>query len=858
MDISQDVKGSRLYRLLSNDAELLTAVLSLRERSSHLAETVSRTVPAFTDHTVRHMDALWAVADHVLTPLEAANMSLGEAFVLACGFYLHDIGMAFAATDEGLRQIRSSPVYAAVMASAPESVREDASFQASALACAVRELHAGAATELAAKPVPGTDIYLFDSLSIREAWAETCGKVAASHHWGLDRLERELGATGVVPLPGGRRGDVGYAASLLRLIDYAHLNRNRAQTIDRVFRGTIGPESLIHWLAQEHIDGPTRDGADLIYRAAAPIANVDAWWLLYGMLKGLDDEIRTVRRYLDRRASSQGRLSLQGVRGVTTPEEAAVFVPTSGFLPIEINLRTGSIDRLVQLLAGESLYGPDPMAAVRELIQNARDAVMLKAATVTTDFDKAALAIPIRVALRTTTSPPLLEITDSGVGMSSKVMTDYLISLASDYWTSQFPNDFPAATDRGFKPAGKFGIGFLSVFMIGDNVVVESNRDGGERYRLHLRGVGRRGELRAGHSPSGSGTAVRVEVRDAVVDSLRSLGELVGVYAPMLPHALEVDVDGEITRIQAGWLLHLGADEFYAWIVQAVSTLLRNRADSEREAARDPEFWHLRRVSRSGRELGRDTGTPWIQSWPQYQEEGVRLLAAFEGVTLLSLRGLAIQHIATPGFVGVIDLPIGSPDVSRRRVMRGDVTDVIERARAGVREQVVENLNALGSEGLVIEKLDFIATCVRLYQREVILDSSLRWISLLKLPGEVELVSCAALLERLTRARSLFLAFGTGPWTAMKKWVALGSRPMESETAVVLDDSPGDRLRYHSGSEEKVGTLTTLWPDCAQAALFGTILRLTAEAWQVSLEDLCGQDGWRHAGSVLWGRLTRP
>ena len=170
------------------------------------------------------------------------------------------------------------------------------------------------------------------------------------------------------------------------------------------------------------------------------------------MLKGLDNEIRTVRRYLDRRTWSHGRLSLQGVRGVTSPEEAAVFVPTSGFLPIEINLRTGSIERLVQLLAGESLYGPDPMAAVRELIQNSRDAVMLKAAIATTDFDRATLSIPIRIALRTTSSTPVLEFTDSGVGMTQKVMMDYLISIASDYWTSQFHSDFPGARARGLPP----------------------------------------------------------------------------------------------------------------------------------------------------------------------------------------------------------------------------------------------------------------------------------------------------------------------------------------------------------------------------------------------------------------------
>lgn len=224
MDIPRVVKSSNLYGQLAGDPELLTAVLSLRSVAGSLAETVSRTVPAFTDHTIRHMDALWGVTDRILTAPEVAALSHGEAFLLACGFYLHDIGMAYAATDEGLGRIRSSPVYASFVAKTPVSLQADSTFQARALAYAVRALHAGAATELATKPVPGTDVYLFDSRSIREPWAETCGRIAASHHWSLETVERELGSLGVVPLPGGRRGDLGFAASLLRLTDYAHIN----------------------------------------------------------------------------------------------------------------------------------------------------------------------------------------------------------------------------------------------------------------------------------------------------------------------------------------------------------------------------------------------------------------------------------------------------------------------------------------------------------------------------------------------------------------------------------------------------------------------------------------------------------
>lgn len=859
MDAERDIAKSGLYRRLAEDQDLLTAVLSLRAVASRLAETVSRTLPSFTDHSVRHMDALWSVTDQVLTSVEVERLTTAEAFLLACGFCLHDIGMAYAATETGLNRVRSTPQYESTLARIPEALRSDPSAQERAIASAVRALHAHAAIELAREPVPGTEWYLFEALSVRDAWAVHAGKVAASHHWALEKVERELGAPGSVPLPGGRTGDLGYVASLLRVIDYAHINRERAPAMDRSFRPSLLDESLVHWLAQENIDGPQRDGAELVYLAARPIQNVDAWWLFYEMLKGFDEEIRHVKRYLDQRHSSNGRFSLQGVRGATSPEEAAVFIPTAGFLPIEVNLRTGSIERLVQLLAGESLYGPDPMTAVRELIQNARDAVMLKKATAETEFDRAAYAIPIRVSLKTDGPAPRLEIVDCGVGMSRKVMTDYLISIAADYWSSQFRADFPTAQERGFEPAGKFGIGFLSVFMLGDAVSVESNRLGGERSQLQLRGLGRRGELRTLATPSGSGTKVQVFLRPSVLEFLRPLADAIRVYAPSLPHVLEVEEDGQVQTIQAGWIQDMGADAFHKWTLQAIQVLARNRSGRHRD---DGDFdgverfvrmpWRWRRAHHAGPEVA------WTEGWPEFREEGVRLLAAFEGVTLLSLRGLAVQTLATPGFVGIIDLQTALPDVSRRNLLRADISGVLSRATVATRSRVVNNLDALGREGVLVDKLGFIGQCAELYGREVILEASLPWVSLLALPGEVRLVNCADLRAQLAKASSLFLAYGTGPWTAMRRWVGLESGPRLDELAVVLDDSPSGGLGYHSGDEDKVGKLSDLWTRCEATPLFGTLLGLAAEAWQVNLDELLSQDGWRHKGSILWGRLTRP
>jgi hypothetical protein len=833
MNLPSYIKNSTLYTRLCDDSELLAVTLSLRSVVSSLAETVSRTVPEFTDHSIRHMDSLWRIVDCILTPSEVASMSIGEAFLLACSFYLHDIGMAYAATKDGLDRILSSPQFSSVIEAIPPQLRGDNKYRVRALAYAVRVLHAEVASELATEPIPGTNIFLFEALSIRETWAETCGKVATSHNWNLERVERDLGSQGRIPLPGGHNGDLGYVASILRLADYAHINRDRALIFDRAFRQPIEKGSLTHWFAQENIDGPERDGADLVYRAAKPISDVDAWWLYYEMVKGLDDEIRKVRRYLDRRTSSQGRLSLQGVRGVTSPDEAAVFIPTDGFLPIEINLRTGSIERLVKLLAGESLYGPDPMAAVRELIQNARDAVMLKSAIATTEYEKASLSIPIRIALKTKEPHPMLEIIDSGVGMTQKVMTDYLTSIASNYWESQYFKDFPTALGRGFQPVGKFGIGFLSVFMLGENVNVISNRENGERYHLYLRGVGRRGDIRTGQFQSGSGTTVQVELHQSVVDSLQPFNELVCVYAPMVAHAFEIDIDGEITTIAEGWLQHLNVTDFYQWTLQALSIISRNRSDRERIIYRQ-NLLPLRFLDEK----------MWPKVCPEYQTKNIRLLASGEGTSLLCSGGLAIQPIRTPGFIGVIDIDSLTLDVSRREAINTDVTKILMQAKIAIKPQIIENLNKFKDEGLLIDKLEFLRQCVKLYGRDTILEASIPWISLLKLPGEIQLLSCSALLERLAKSKSLFAAYGTGPWTAMRRWVGLSSQPSADELAVVLDDSHVSYLGYQSTDNEKIGSLVMLWPECDKDPLFGTILQLVAEAWQIDLDrSLIKMDG---------------
>ena len=751
MDIPVSVTTSGLFKRLSVDEELKAQIISLRNVVEAFAATTARSVPNFTDHTVRHMDALWGVTDQVFTTSEIQKMTCAEAFVLACGFYLHDIGMAYAGTIEGLEKIQASPPYRGFIASILPKDRNDPDMILRAIAVAIRKLHARAAIDLATSAIPGTDVHLFEGKLFREAWVLTCGRVAASHHWGLEQVGREFGAQGTIPLPGNRRGDLQFVACALRIIDYAHINRDRAPTLERAFRKPLEKDSLIHWLAQESIDGPTRDENELVYRAARPIADVEAWWLYYEMLVGLDDEIRGVRRLLDRSVVSKDRFSLAGVRGAAAPSEASILIPTDKFLPIEVNLRTGSIERLVELLAGETLYGPNPMVAVRELLQNSRDAVLLKAAIASSDIDRAQQSLPVKVSLSTTVEPAKFEITDYGVGMSRVVMTDYLISIASDYWSSQFASDFPAAAEAGFKPAGKFGIGFLSAFMLGDRVSVESNRAGNDRYRMTLRGVGRRGELYQIAGATGSGTTIEIELKAKALERLTPLVELIKAFAPTFPHDIEVSVNGNKTLLPSGWLGMLTSSDFLKWL--AIALRPKSLTKGARNPQREFSYTIFERYFRNEREFL----SPWPLKSIEYRDGRTRLVASFGSTSLLCLKGLAVQSIGTPGFAGVIDLTEGAPDVSRSRIGEVDISGVLSKARSAIESQVQDNLSA--TDGLMIDKTQLLENSVRYYGSTPLRKSNLRWISYLRLPGEVVLVSCDDLLNKLRDADSLFVSF---------------------------------------------------------------------------------------------------
>jgi Histidine kinase-, DNA gyrase B-, and HSP90-like ATPase len=133
---------------------------------------------------------------------------------------------------------------------------------------------------------------------------------------------------------------------------------------------------------------------------------------------------------------------------------------------------------LVESLGGKQLYGSNTdlfEIILRELLQNASDAVEARSAM----ESKHQGSITVRLIYNTAEPSNIesIEVQDNGIGMSCRVLQDVLLDFGTSFWASDIvKSEFPGLASSRFEPAGRFGIGFYSVFMVADRVQVTSRR----------------------------------------------------------------------------------------------------------------------------------------------------------------------------------------------------------------------------------------------------------------------------------------------------------------------------------------------------------------------------------------------
>ena len=543
---------------------LRSAYIQLRERASQLAAEIPQDLRDYTVHDITHSDALWELADKIGG--EKVDLTPTEGFVLGAAFLIHDLGMGLAALPGGINELMAEPDWREILSSCVSEelgrpVTKDDISNPSPVALeyakriALRENHARRAENLAFNswPTPRgeSSYYLIPDEDLRQDYGHLIGRIAASHGWDLDRIASEFprdprdSFNAPVDCPEEWTVDPLKLSCLLRLADVAHVDARRAPSFLRAIR-RLNDASDRYWAFQGHLQRPRLVDDYLIYTASRPfpIEEAPAWWLCYETLQMVDRELHNVDSLLV--ACSRTRMGARSVKGIDSPSRLSHHIPTTDWTPVDAKVTITNVSALVRKLGGQSLYGNESEVALRELIQNASDATVALRAITNEPVGPIEVNISEREGIKT------LEIIDCGIGMSQHVMTGPLLDFGNSYWGSQLMRtESPRLTSSGFRATGQFGIGFYSVFMLGDHVKVISQRfdeaSSEARVLEFAAGLDERPILRQAKSDEmrySRGTVVSVQLNvdpygpDGLLDSPygnRTLGQLCSKLAPGLP-----------------------------------------------------------------------------------------------------------------------------------------------------------------------------------------------------------------------------------------------------------------------------------------------------------------------------------
>ena len=176
-----------------------------------------------------------------------------------------------------------------------------------------------------------------------------------------------------------------------------------------------------------------------------------------------------IRRYLDwvdRELLACGKLVpsfTERWRGLVLPGQVEARIEPTGYESGEYRLSLDQ-DKTLELLVGENLYS-DPAVFVRELIQNAIDAVRTRQAL---DKDLLPSWRP-QINIRTWTDDEgyhWFRIEDNGIGMTKEHIEKHLLKVGSSYYRSAaFEQEKLRRGVADYTPISRFGIGLLSCFM---------------------------------------------------------------------------------------------------------------------------------------------------------------------------------------------------------------------------------------------------------------------------------------------------------------------------------------------------------------------------------------------------------
>jgi hypothetical protein len=396
-----------------------------------------------------------------------------------------------------------------------------------------------------------------------------------SHHFGMPELMSQSFDLRIVGA-GNKLVNLRYLAAALRVADVLEFDPERTPEVIFVHRA-IPISSKIFWYKDHSIVlGISKNNSSVLITARTS----DAWThkAVLDTANDVDGEFQTCANIRDQGGFSRGvKLdSADYYVWLWPPRSARDISPMPGtFEYIDGAFRPDS-RRVLGLLAGTQLY-ENPLAAVRELLQNAFDAVKEQIALdllndpnadksevrdTRSKLHRVTLLLETRLDPKTKLDETWLVCTDTGVGMTRRIIERHLLVGGSR------PRPELLQLERlcrskgiNLNRSGEFGIGVLSYFMLADNLILET-RSSPEAYvdhephgwRFETEGLDSFGELKVAQMlPRGSIISLRIPPKNIQALMRERIEAYLNEMVTIIPCELVVKIHDWSRKWEPGW-----------------------------------------------------------------------------------------------------------------------------------------------------------------------------------------------------------------------------------------------------------------------------------------------------------------
>ncbi|WP_100611604.1 HD domain-containing protein [Confluentibacter lentus] len=354
----------------------------------------------------------------------------------------------------------------------------------------IRRHHPRLAHEIALIGFPGkskSSIAFAKELSLENR--KLIGLIARSHGVDLRKcveyVEIEYGKTKRTPLG----VHVNYLMILLRLADYIQIDRTRTSEVvmrTKTFESPISKIEHNSHLSIDYVDDKYQDDPERIFVTASP-ENSNMYLKLKKLFYDIQKEFDISWAVLGELYGNLENKPEIKFRRITSNLDTEVFINKQDYVGDYFSFKSN--DEIIKLLIAP-LYGDNPTYGVRELLQNCIDACNERK-----ELEKNSLSysyIPkINVSIYENDDNHFFEIKDNGKGMNINIIKKYFLSAGASYrnsreWKEKFIDESGSSK---IQRNGRFGIGVLACFLIGDKISVttrEINSDFGYNFMASL------------------------------------------------------------------------------------------------------------------------------------------------------------------------------------------------------------------------------------------------------------------------------------------------------------------------------------------------------------------------------------